>query len=39
MLGIVGEYVWRALDEARQRPRYFVEARTPAVADRTLASR
>jgi dolichol-phosphate mannosyltransferase len=39
MLGLVGEYVWRALDEGRQRPRYFVEARTPAVADRTLASR
>ena len=24
-LGIVGEYVWRALDEARRRPRYLVE--------------
>jgi glycosyltransferase involved in cell wall biosynthesis len=24
-LGIVGEYVWRALDEARQRPAYFIE--------------
>jgi len=24
-LGIVGEYVWRALDEARRRPRYLIE--------------
>jgi polyisoprenyl-phosphate glycosyltransferase len=25
-LGIVGEYVWRALDEARRRPLYLIEA-------------
>ncbi len=25
MMGILGEYLWRALDEARQRPRYIVE--------------
>ena len=25
-LGIVGEYVWRALDEARRRPAYVIEA-------------
>ncbi|HYX69095.1 MAG TPA: glycosyltransferase family 2 protein [Terriglobales bacterium] len=25
MLGILGEYLWRALDEARSRPRYVVE--------------
>jgi polyisoprenyl-phosphate glycosyltransferase len=25
-LGIVGEYVWRALDEARRRPPYLIEA-------------
>ncbi len=27
-LGIVGEYVWRALDEARGRPAYLIEALT-----------
>ena len=26
MLGVLGEYLWRALDEARGRPRYIVEA-------------
>lgn len=25
-LGIVGEYVWRALEEARRRPQYLIEA-------------
>jgi dolichol-phosphate mannosyltransferase len=25
MLGVMGEYLWRALDEARQRPRWVVE--------------
>jgi glycosyltransferase involved in cell wall biosynthesis len=29
MMGILGEYLWRALDEARRRPRYTVEATTP----------
>jgi polyisoprenyl-phosphate glycosyltransferase len=28
MMGILGEYVWRALDEARRRPRYLIEATT-----------
>ena len=28
-LGIVGEYVWRALEAARGRPPYLVEAATP----------
>lgn len=28
MLGILGEYLWRALDESRRRPRYTVEATT-----------
>lgn len=27
MLGVMGEYVWRSLDEARRRPRYLVEER------------
>lgn len=26
MLGVLGEYLWRALDEARERPKYLVEA-------------
>ena len=25
MMGVLGEYLWRALDEARRRPRYIVE--------------
>ena len=25
MLGVLGEYLWRTLDEARRRPRYFIE--------------
>jgi len=25
MLGVLGEYVWRALDEARNRPRFIIE--------------
>ncbi len=28
MMGILGEYLWRALDEARQRPQYLIEAAT-----------
>lgn len=28
MMGVLGEYLWRALDEARRRPRYLVEATT-----------
>lgn len=28
MLGILGEYLWRALDESRRRPRYLIEAMT-----------
>ena len=27
-IGIIGEYIWRALDESRRRPLYFVEKRT-----------
>jgi len=29
MLGVLGEYLWRTLDEARRRPRYFLEERSP----------
>lgn len=25
MIGVIGEYVWRALDEARARPRYIID--------------
>jgi len=28
MMGVLGEYLWRALDESRRRPRYLVEAAT-----------
>jgi len=27
MLGVLGEYLWRAFDETRGRPRYIVEKR------------
>jgi glycosyltransferase involved in cell wall biosynthesis len=30
MLGVLGEYLWRTLDEARRRPRYFIEDSTDA---------
>ncbi len=25
MIGIIGEYLWRTLDETRKRPNYFIE--------------
>jgi polyisoprenyl-phosphate glycosyltransferase len=28
MLGIIGEYLWRTLDESRRRPRYVIERST-----------
>lgn len=28
-MGILGEYIWRALDQSRQRPPFVVEKRTP----------
>jgi polyisoprenyl-phosphate glycosyltransferase len=28
MMGVLGEYIWRALDEARNRPRFIVEDET-----------
>jgi dolichol-phosphate mannosyltransferase len=27
MLGVLGEYLWRAFDETRGRPRYIIEER------------
>lgn len=36
-VGIVGEYVWRALDEARRRPPYLVEAIAGAVDPAVIA--
>jgi hypothetical protein len=27
MLSVLGEYLWRALDESRGRPRYIIERR------------
>lgn len=33
-LGIIGEYLWRALDESRGRPAYLVEASTAPVSAR-----
>ncbi len=32
MMGVLGEYLWRALDEARRRPAYLIEAATPNLA-------
>jgi dolichol-phosphate mannosyltransferase len=39
MLGVLGEYVWRALEESRRRPRYLIEATTGGdrVIDRLVA--
>jgi polyisoprenyl-phosphate glycosyltransferase len=28
MLGVLGEYIWRGLDESRRRPRYLIEKMT-----------
>ena len=28
MIGVLGEYTWRSLDESRSRPAYILEART-----------
>ena len=38
-LGVVGEYVWRGLDEARGRPAYLIEALAGAHESRPLAHR
>lgn len=37
MLGVLGEYVWRALDEARRRPRYTIEAELGGETARTTS--
>jgi glycosyltransferase involved in cell wall biosynthesis len=34
MMGVLGEYLWRALDEARRRPQFIVEATTFEVSER-----
>ena len=28
MMGIMGEYLWRVLDESRRRPQFLIEATT-----------
>jgi polyisoprenyl-phosphate glycosyltransferase len=28
-MGVLGEYLWRTLDEARRRPRFIIEDATP----------
>ena len=33
MMGVLGEYLWRALDESRRRPRYLIEAMTEVQSD------
>ena len=33
MMGVLGEYLWRALDESRRRPRYLIEATTMGVSE------
>ncbi len=30
-MGVLGEYIWRTLDEARRRPRFLVEDATPEI--------
>ncbi|MCC7418328.1 MAG: glycosyltransferase family 2 protein [Acidobacteria bacterium] len=37
MMGVLGEYLWRAFDEARRRPRYIVESTLAADGDRSAA--
>jgi dolichol-phosphate mannosyltransferase len=33
MMGVLGEYLWRALDEARRRPRYIIEGFTDKITE------
>jgi len=37
--GLVGEYVWRALEEARRRPQFVIERATAEVASRSPVAR
>jgi glycosyltransferase involved in cell wall biosynthesis len=37
MMGVLGEYVWRALDESRHRPRYLIEATTEHAEDTEIS--
>jgi dolichol-phosphate mannosyltransferase len=39
MLGVLGEYLWRALDESRQRPRYLIESTTTDVVTNVVIAR
>ena len=34
MMGILGEYLWRSLDESRRRPRFLIEASTEKTEER-----
>jgi dolichol-phosphate mannosyltransferase len=34
MMGILGEYLWRTLDESRRRPHFLIEARIGDTATR-----
>lgn len=38
MLGILGEYLWRTLDEVKRRPRYIIEATVGEVEDAVTKS-
>lgn len=33
MLGVIGEYLWRTLEQARQRPLYFIEVQSSPATD------
>jgi glycosyltransferase involved in cell wall biosynthesis len=33
VMGMIGEYLWRSLDETRRRPRYVLETRVPGGAE------
>ena len=37
LLGVLGEYLWRTLDESRRRPRFWVEADTKTLTKLELA--